>query len=455
MSEAIPPLTIDIIFHTAGVDAGVAKVQQGLTQITTRTQTVTKSMSQFKATLLGVFGGNIATQGFMAIQKALIDSKNEFLESEVATKRLGQALENMGIKSEKTRESILKNVDAYASLGFQGPESANAMGTLVTATGDVEQATRLMAMAADLARYKHIDLGTAATILARGTQGSAKAFKELGITLDTTIPKNQAISKAFDQLNAKIGGQAVAYTKTFEGQMAVLKERLQETFNAIATRVLPILTGFFNLMNKGIEWVQKNSAALKVMGVIVATALVPALYSMVTAQLAIIATNPMTYIVAGVAAAIAIFVKLWNSVEGFRKLMAGMASVAVQSLGLVIGAVARLIRLMSYLPGMKFLKGVADQADKIAVSVGKAGESIEKLANKKITAPKAPSIAGIVAPGGKTNIAGNVPGGDTSKTGGAGGSQTVQYVTVYASNTNDIYKNLSKAAKNGVPVGGK
>ena len=454
MSEAIPPLTIDIIFHTSGVDAGIAKVQQGLTTITARTSTVSKAMSHLKSTFLGVFGGNIATQGFMAIQHALIQSKNEFLESEVATKRLSQALENMGVKSEKTRESILKNVDAYSTLGFEGAESANAMGTLITATGSVEQSTKLMAMAADLARYKHIDLGTAATILARGTQGSAKAFKELGITLDTTIPKNEAISRAFDQLNTKIGGQATAYTKTFEGQMAVLKERMQETFNVIATRVLPILTGFFGLINKGMAWVQQNSAALKVMGVIVGVALVPALYSMVAAQLAVIASNPFTYIIAGVVAAIAIFVKLWNSVDGIRKLMAGMASVAVQSLGLVIGAVAKLIRLMSYLPGMKFLKGVADQADKIAVSVGKAGESIEKLANKKITPPKVPKIAGVVSPGSKTGIVGNVPGGDATK-GGSGGSGTVQYVTVYASNTNDIYKNLSKAAKNGVPVGGK
>jgi hypothetical protein len=77
----------------------------------------------------------------------------------------------------------------------------------------------------DLARYKHIDLGTAATILARGTQGSAKAFKELGITLDTHIPKQQAINKAMDQLQQKIGGQAQAYLGTLAGKLAVLKSQ--------------------------------------------------------------------------------------------------------------------------------------------------------------------------------------------------------------------------------------
>lgn len=453
MAGEIPPLNVQINFDISGVNAGVAKATAGLTEITTRTKSVSGAMGSLKTTMLAVFGGNLATQGFMAIQNSLMQAKQEFFDAEVATQRLGQALENMGVKSEKTREAILDNVDAYSTLGFEGAESANAMGTLITATGNVEQSTKLMAMAADLARYKHIDLGTAATILARGTQGSAKAFKELGITLDTTIPKNQAISKAFDQLNTKIGGQASAYTKTFEGQMAVLKERLQETFNVIATRVLPVLTSFFGMINKGIQWVQQNSAALKVFAIglgFIATAM----YGVAAAEAVMAALNPFVWIVAGIAAAMVAFVKLWNQFEGFRKLMAGMASVAVQAFGLIIGAVAKLIRILSKIPGMGFLKGVADQADKAAVAIGKTGESIEKLASKKITAPKIPKITGAVTPGNATGIIGNVPGGDT-KGGSGGGKGTVQYVTVYASNTNDIYKKLSAAAKNGVPVGAK
>jgi len=180
------------------------------------------------------------------------------------------------------------------------------------------------------------------------------------------------------------------------------------------------------------------------------------MYGVAAAEAAIAALNPFTYIVAAVALAAVAFVKLWNSVEGFRKLMAGMASVSVQAVGLVVGAIAKLIRIMSKIPGLGFLKGVADAADKAAVSIGKTGESIEKLANKKITPPKIGDFpTGGVKPGTKTGIVGNIKGGDAAGKGGGGSSTTVQYVTVYASNTNDIYKNLSKAAKNGVPVGTK
>jgi hypothetical protein len=67
----------------------------------------------------------------------------------------------------------------------------------------------------------------------------------------------------------------------------------------------------------------------------------------------------------------------------------------------------------------------------------------------------APKIPGFVAPGSNVGIEGNVPGGDAAGKDGKGtGSQTVQYVTVYASNTNDIAKKLSRAAKHGQPIGG-
>lgn len=453
MAGEIPPLNVQINFDISGVNAGVTKATAGLTQITERTKSVSNAMGNLKTTLLGVFGGNLATQGFMGIQRALIQAKDEFFEAQVATERLGQALENMGIKSEKTRESILKNVDAYSILGFEGAESANAMGTLITATGNVEQSTKLMAMAADLARYKHIDLQTAATILARGTQGSAKAFKELGITLDTTISKNQAISKAFDQLNAKIGGQATAYTKTFAGQMAVMKERSQEFFNVIAIRVLPILTGLFNAFNSGYEWVQKNSAALKVFAGLLVVVYAKSL-ALLAVQLALSALNPFVLIIAGALALAAAFVYLWNKFTIFRESMAEGLATIVQLIGYVVGGFASLTRILSKVPGMSFLKGVANAADDAALKLGGVAKSIDDLKNKKITAPKMPKITGAVTPGNATGIIGNVPGGDT-KGGSGGGKGTVQYVTVYASNTNDIYKKLSAAAKNGVPVGAK
>lgn len=455
MTEAIPPLTVDIIFNTSGINTGVAKATEGLNKITGSVHSVSSSMGRLKETMLGVFGGNLATQGVMVIEHALMEAKKEFFDAQAATERLGQAMDNMGVHSEETRKKIEQNVEAYSKLGFEGAESANAMGTLITATGDVEQSTKLMAMAADLARYKHVSMQDAAKILARGTQGAARAFKELGITLDTTIPKNQAISKAFDELNKKIGGQAVAYTKSFEGQMAIMKERMQEVFNTIAKYVIPALSFLFGMFNKLASYVEKNATPLKVLAglLVVVTA---NLWATAAAEAVVAALNPFTLLIAGAAALAAGFVYLWNHWKTFRDSMAEGLATIIGLIGYLVGGIASLIRAMSHLPGMKALKGVADEADKAAKAIGRTAKAVDDLKNKKISASKIGDgmPTGFVKPGDATGIKGNVPGGNAAGTGGGGGTN-VQYVTVYASDTNDIYKKLSKAAKNGAPIGGK
>ena len=372
------------------------------------------------------------------------------LNTQTETERLNTAMDNMKGITNSQREAIIQDADAFTQLGFKQSEATRAMGTLLTATNNQTQATKLMAMAADLARYKHIDINTAATILARGTQGAARAFKELGITLDTSIPKNKAIAKAFDELNAKIGGQAQAYTKTFAGQMDILKERFQSVFNVVATKLLPIFTTLVGYVGKLIDWIQQNSAALKVFAIglgFIATAM----YGVAAAEAVIEALNPFTYIVAGVALAIYWFVKLWNQIKGFRELMAGMASVSVQAIGLIVGAVAKLLRMLSYIPGLKSLRGLADDADKAAIAIGKTGKSIEDLANKKITPPKMPTISGIIKPGQTTGITGDVPGGGTGK----GGTTVMQQITVNTYNSSQFERQMARAAKSGTPIGSK
>jgi len=132
--------------------------------------------------------------------------------------------------------------------------------------------------------------------------------------------------------------------------------------------------------------------------------------------------------------------------------MATALAVVVAAIGYMVGGLSKFLGLLSKIPKMGFLKGVAESASDIAKNLGKAAGSIDKMSNKKLTVPKIPTMPDFVKPGDKTGITGNVTGGDT--TGGKGGSGTIQYVTIYASNTNDIAKKLAKAAKNGQPIGG-
>jgi hypothetical protein len=447
----IPPLNVRVIVNASGVSAGVAQATAGLQQISARADVARAKMAGLGMTFKTLASGLIATGGIIALSNAIRGMRDEAVATEVELARLDTVLDNVGVTAETDQAKIADYAGSFEKLGFGGSTAISAMATLVTATGSVEQSTRLMGIAADYARFKQIGLDQAARLMARGTQGAARAFKEMGISLDASLPKNEAIAKAFDELNKKIGGSATKYTETFAGRMEVLRERFEAFLENAIAPLLPYLTKFAGMLVGAAEWIQKNSTALKVYGgiVLVVTAY---LKGMAIISAIIAGINPFTWIVIGVIAAGVAFVKLWNTFEGFRKAMATGLAVIVLAVGYLVGGVSTLLKLMSKLPGMGFLKGVAEGADGIAKNLNAAATSIEKMSNKKLTAPKIPTMPDFVKPGDTTGITGNVTGGDT--TGGKGGSGTIQYVTIYASNTNDIAKKLAKAAKNGQPIGG-
>lgn len=448
----IPPLNVRVVVDATGVTAGVAKATAGLDAISTKATATQARVSSLALSFKTLASGLIATGGIIAVAEAIRGMRDEAIATEVQTQSLQTALTNIGVTASKDQSALAEYAGSFQQLGFEGSEALNAMSTLVTATGDVNQSMKLMGVAADFARKRHMSLSAASVAMARATQGNLKAFTALGIKLDETLPKNQAIAKAFDELNARIGGSAVKYTETFAGKMEVMKQRFQDFIENAIGPLLPYLTKFVGMLTGAAEWIQKNSTALKVYGglVLVVTAYLRGM-AIVSAILAGI--NPFTWIVIGVAALGVAFVAAWNHFEGFRKAMATGLAVIIAAIGYVVGGLSKLLGLMSRLPKMGFLKGVAEGASDVAMNLGKAAESVEKMSNAKIKAPKIASLPDFVKPGSKTGIVGNVSGGDAAGK-GAGGASNVQYVTVYASNTNDIAKKLAKVAKNGQPIGG-
>lgn len=477
----IAPVSIKVIVDSSGVAKGVSVATQGLDQIQARTSKLMTAFGNLKTTMFAVFGANILTSAVFAVGRELQGMKQETLDLQSATIRLNQSLSSLGIVSTKAQEEVYGIADAYYQLGFQGSEAINAMGTLVTATRDVEQSTKLMAMSADLARYNK-NIGTidvAARILARATQGSAKAFKDLGITLDSTLPKNQAIAKAFDELNARIGGQAQASTKTFAVQMQIFKEKLDGVFQSISANILPVFSRF-------LKYINDNGAALTIyIGIIASVIAIIKIYGATMVAIrsiqqayafwtyaqaastnvfkfamyglnAAIKANPIGFLVTALIALGVAFVAAWNKFDFFRKGVIKGLQIVVNGFGYLVGAVAKALELLGKIPGFDWAEKAAEGASKLANSVRDYSDSLDKLADKKI---KPPSIIGGIKPGDPTGIKGNIVGGDAkiggSSGGGGGGNAVVQNIVVYASNTNDISKKLSKAAKNGVPIGAK
>jgi len=477
MAGDIPNLNVEILVQLSNLTAAVSEATAGLNKIGDKAVEVgersSSSFHKLKDVMLGVFGGNLLTSGVMGLEKTLEEMNLAVQDAQVESERLTTALKNSGNATEANTQLVENSVKSYAELGFTHAQASQAMGTLITATGNVTESTHLMAMAADLARYKHVDLNTAATTLARGTQGSVKAFKELGISLDSTLPKNEAIAKAFDQLNTKIGGQATAYTHSFAGELAVLKEKFNEVAVNVGNVVFPIITKIIGAFTKFTDIIKPFGGDLLILtGIIMGAVVAYKAYEAVTKAIAIaqeaymvtlalvkgaklsdvVATdaqtasqkalafvinqNPYMKIVEVVTVLVGVMYELWKHNDAVRNIMITVAEAGVKGFGYIVGGVGYLIRALEYVvagPLLLLLKGLSlvgvagakDALNTITSSIKDTGKWFDDTAKKiyaasneldkfrKVSAGSTmPEQAGPAKP---FKIMGNVPGGDTVK----------------------------------------
>jgi hypothetical protein len=328
------------------------------------------------------------------------------IEDEKAFTKLGQTFSNLGINIEANRQLVSDLDVAYSKLGFGGDETATALNRLVSTTNDLEMSQGLLSISADLARVKNIDLASAAAVVGKASMGNAKAFKEMGIELDSTLPKSEAITKAMDELNDKVGGQAIAYTKTFAGQLVVLREQISAVADTVGAALLPYLKQAVEVIAKGIEFVQRNAAAFKVLlGVILTITIALAAYNaaikvqmaltkawsvitgvqaaitkLLTGQQVALNTamklNPIGLIVSAAVLLIGALVLLWNKSETFRKMMIQVGKVGLMALGFLIkvtGEYAQSTIKLVTGPLKLLLKGLA------LLGVGGAKEALKGL----------------------------------------------------------------------------
>lgn len=479
MAGEIPNLNVEVLVQLTNLTTAVNEAVTGMTKISTAakesSEKASSSFTKLKDVMLGVFGGNLLTSGVMGLQKTLVDMNQAVQDAQVESNRLDTALKNSGNTSTFVKTQVDATVKSYANLGFTHAQAAQAMGTLVTATGSVTESTKLMSMAADLARYKHEDLNTAATTLARGTQGSVKAFKELGITLDTTLPKNEAIAKAFDELNGKIGGQAVAYTHTFAGEMAVLKERFNEAALTIGNVLFPIVTKLLEAFNELFKVIKPFAPELLILAGVVLTAVTAvkayeaamrtvkavqeawtvATYLYGGVQLdAVVATdaqtasqkalafvlnqNPWVKVVEVIALVVAALVELWNHNATVRDIMITVGEFGIKAFGVIIQVVGDLVTAIMKLvtgpmklmlealsfihaPGAKqaltdlngAIKDTGTWFDKAATSVTNYSQNLEQL--RKATSSYGMQTLDGTSTADTGGITGNVAGGNVNK----------------------------------------
>lgn len=438
MANFLPPAVIEI---KALADKAIAEFKQvngELEKMEKNADTAGGGISRMeKASKLAtgaLIGMGTAFAGFAAI------GIKEALQAETVMNKLGSTMSAAGVNTAANRDRVKELADSYVDLGFADDAAAAGFENLLRVTGDLDKSQQLLALSADLARKKNIDLTTASSILAKASMGNAKAFKDMGVELDTTLPRAEAIDKAFTELNDKIGNQAENATKTFAVQLQIVKERFNNTAETLGATLLPYLKKFLDYVNDAIEFVKRNSAQFKILaGVIITVTVALAAYN-IGVKVSIAATkiwtaltmaqkvatalltgnmkvlnatmkaNPIGLIFSAVTLLIGGFVMLWNKSETFRKAVISVGKAGLMAFASIIPMVGKvgeailkmvftplktLLSALSKLPGVgkyakagldflnKGLDGVSDFADKASAKAKELAGNLDKL-NKPI-----------------------------------------------------------------------
>lgn len=251
-------------------------------------------------------------------------------EFEQSHSKLETALKNAGSSYEDYKEQIAKVSKQQEMFGYNNAQTEEALANLTTALGSPKKALADMGLAADVAKFKHIDLAQAATLVAKASEGNLKPLKAMGIDLPIASAGALKLKQAHDKLsdaqskykalleasqdpanrgkisqeklaaaadkvkaaqdkvnesaNAgkdimkaladKVGGTAASASKTLGGQVGALKAQTEDLFKNIGMKLIPILQKMVGWIIQSIKWFGQHKTAAMIFGTFVGVVLV-------------------------------------------------------------------------------------------------------------------------------------------------------------------------------------
>ncbi len=279
-----------------------------------------------------------AAAALAGVGAALFDATKGAIEDAAAQELLAKTIKN---NTKATDAQIAANEDWISQqgklLGIADDELRPALAKLTTQTKSVSEAQKGVALAMDIAAATGKPLSTVTDALAKAYGGNEKALAKLSPELKGLIKDGMSAEEAMAKLSDTFGGAAATKANTAEGQFARLSLSLAETKESIGAALLPVVEKVLPYLTKLGDWASENTgtflvvagaiagiaaAILIVNGAIAAwTAITTAATAVQAAFNAVLAMNPITLIVIGIAALVAALVIAYKKFEGFRNVV--------------------------------------------------------------------------------------------------------------------------------------
>lgn len=160
-------------------------------------------------------------------------------ESELVLGQTRLSVQAAGLSWDTYANRIEQVIKTQSRLGFDDEALLKTFSTFVTRTHDVNEALRLNALAADVARGRYIDLEAASKIVLKASLGQSGQLRRLGIDVSKTATAYELLTK----LTEAYGGRAAGATGTAvaaSDRLTVSSENLRE---AIGRGLTPTIAG--------------------------------------------------------------------------------------------------------------------------------------------------------------------------------------------------------------------
>jgi hypothetical protein len=314
-------LSIPIIseFQGGGVDKAIKQFQQ-LDGVGAKTGFALK-----KAFLPATAALGALTAGIGLATKAA-------MEDEAAQLELARQLRVTTQATDAQIKAVEQSISAFSKQTAMADDQLRpALANLVRATGSLELSQKAMAVTADLATAKNIDMETASVAVAKALAGQTTALIKLDPSLKGVIDSSSSADEIMQALNNSVGGAAETFANSAEGglknfgiQMDELKESIGAAFIPVMEKLLPYVLDFTTFL-------QDNTKAL----LIVIGAIAAMTAAIVTANIAMKAYNALQIVITAANAVLA----------GSFTTVSLSAGVLAKGLGLVMITLAALYEL--------------------------------------------------------------------------------------------------------------
>jgi len=155
-------------------------------------------------------------------------------EAEQQTRKLSNSIQNSSNVFSKNASLLQDQAHALQQVTTADGDAIIGMDAFLVSMGLQEaQILKLNPLLVDLSQKAGVDLETAAKAAVKGIDGSSKALKTLGVEIDPARAKAEGFDYVLGQIAKSAGGFAEGEGKTFNGQIAIMKNNLGDIVESV------------------------------------------------------------------------------------------------------------------------------------------------------------------------------------------------------------------------------